>query len=257
MISSSFVNGKMIKIKTATNFDTSATYNPNNETEKRGSLRERSKIYYSRRGNISIIELQGLFDGSSGTKIVATYLRLIVAITGASGVIYGKRLLEVLGESKVEIYLIVSKAAESVIRHELGTTKKQLEKLAKHVYDVNDLSASLASGSFKTEGMIVIPCSMKTLAGIAHGYSDNLILRAADVALKEKRKLILVPRETPLSVVHLRNMLNLASQGVHILPAMPAFYHKPEKMEDLIDFVVGKALDLLGMEHELFKRWSS
>ncbi|MFB0567049.1 MAG: UbiX family flavin prenyltransferase [Candidatus Bathyarchaeia archaeon] len=184
-------------------------------------------------------------------------MRLIVAITGASGVVYGKRLLEALRERKVETYLIVSKAAESVIEHELKTTKRELEKLAIHLYDVNDLSAPIVSGSFKTDGMIVIPCSMKTLAGIAHGYSENLILRAADVTLKEKRKLILVPRETPLSVVHLRNMLNLASQGVFILPAMPAYYHKPEKLEDLIDFIVGKALDLLGIEHGLFKRWSS
>ncbi len=183
-------------------------------------------------------------------------MRLIVAITGASGVVYGKRLLEILREKKVETYLIVSKAAENVIEHELETTKRELEKLASHVCDVNDLSAPIVSGSFKTDGMIVIPCSMKTLAGIAHGYSENLILRAADVTLKEKRKLILVPRETPLSVVHLRNMLDLASQGVVIVPAMPAYYHKPEKIEDLIDFVVGKALDLLGIEHELFKRWS-
>ncbi len=184
-------------------------------------------------------------------------MRLIVAITGASGVVYGKRLLEVLREKKVETYLIVSKAAENVIDHELETTKRELEKLASHVYEVNDLNAPIVSGSFKTDGMIVIPCSMKTLAGIAHGYSDNLILRAADVTLKEKRKLILVPRETPLSVVHLRNMLDLAGQSVFIVPAMPAYYHKPDKIEDLIDFIVGKVLDLLGIEHELFKRWSS
>lgn len=184
-------------------------------------------------------------------------MRLIVAITGASGVIYGKRLLEALREEKVETYLVVSKVAESVIEHELKITKSELEKLAVHVCDVNDLSAPIVSGSFRTEGMIVIPCSMKTLAGIAHGYSDNLILRAADVTLKEKRKLVLVPRETPLSVVHLSNMLDLASQGVFVLPAMPAYYHKPDKIEDLVDFVVGKVLDILGIEHKLFKRWSS
>lgn len=184
-------------------------------------------------------------------------MRLIVAITGASGVIYGKRLLEALREKRVETYLVVSKVAESVIEHELKITKSELEKLAVHVCDVNDLSAPIVSGSFRTEGMIVIPCSMKTLAGIAHGYSDNLILRAADVTLKEKRKLVLVPRETPLSVVHLSNMLDLASQGVFVLPAMPAYYHKPDKIEDLVDFVVGKALDILGIEHKLFKRWSS
>lgn len=183
-------------------------------------------------------------------------MRLIVAITGASGVVYGKRLLEVLRGKKVETYLIISKAAENVIKHELEMTKNELEKLASHVYDVNDLTAPIVSGSFKTDGMIVIPCSMKTLAGIAHGYSENLILRAADVMLKEKRKLVLVPRETPLSVVHLRNMLDLASQGVFVLPAMPAYYHKPQEIGDLIDFVVGKALDLLEIEHELFKRWT-
>lgn len=184
-------------------------------------------------------------------------MRLIVAITGASGVIYGKRLLEVLQERKAETHLIISKAAENVVEHELGTTaRREFEELASNVYDVNDLNAPIVSGSFKTDGMIVIPCSMKTLAGIAHGYSENLILRAADVTLKEKRKLILVPRETPLSMIHLGNMLDLASQGVSVLPAMPAYYHKPEKIEDLVDFVVGKALDLLGIEHELFKRWA-
>jgi 4-hydroxy-3-polyprenylbenzoate decarboxylase len=183
-------------------------------------------------------------------------LRLIVAITGASGVAYGRRLLEILQKNSVETYLIISKAAESVIAHELKMTKRELERLASYVYDVNDVSAPIVSGSFKTDGMIVIPCSMKTLAGIAHGYSENLILRAADVTLKEKRKLILVPRETPLSIVHLSNMLNLASQGALILPAMPAYYHQPRKIEDITDFIVGKALDLLGIEHELFKRWS-
>ena len=183
-------------------------------------------------------------------------MRLVVAITGASGVIYGRRLLEILREKKVETHLIISKAAERVIQYELETTKKELEKLAGHVYDPDDFNAPIVSGSFKTDGMIVIPCSMKTLAGIAHGYSDNLILRAADVTLKEKRKLVLVPRETPLSAVHLKNMLDLASQGVLIVPAMPAYYHKPKRLEDLVDFVVGKVLDLLGIEHELFKRWS-
>jgi 4-hydroxy-3-polyprenylbenzoate decarboxylase len=183
-------------------------------------------------------------------------LRLIVAVTGASGVVYGQRLLRVLRKKRVETHLIVSKAAEKVIEHELKITKEELEKLASHVYNVNDLTAPIVSGSFKTDGLIIIPCSMKTLAGIAHGYSDNVILRAADVTLKEKRKLVLVPRETPLSMVHLRNMLDLASQGVLILPAMPAYYHKPGKIEDLVNFVVGKALDLLGIEHDLFQRWS-
>jgi len=183
-------------------------------------------------------------------------LRLIIAITGASGVVYGQRLLTVLREKKVETHLIISKAAEQLIKHELKTTKKRLEALASHVYDAEDLTAPIMSGSFKTDGMVIIPCTMKTLAGIAHGYSDNLILRAADVTLKERRRLILVPRETPLNAVHLRNMVELARLGAVIVPAMPAFYHKPQKIEDLVDFVVGKVLDILGVEHKLFKRWS-
>jgi 4-hydroxy-3-polyprenylbenzoate decarboxylase len=183
-------------------------------------------------------------------------VRLTVAITGASGVVYGKRLLKVLREKNVETHLIISKAAEKVIKYELGRSKEDVEKLADHSYNVDDWSAPIVSGSFKTDGMIIIPCSMKTLAGIAHGYSDNLVLRAADVTLKEKRRLILVPRETPLNVVHLRNMLELAEQGVVIVPAVPAYYHKPKDIDDLVDFVVGKVLDLLGMEHTLYKRWA-
>ncbi|MDH5713444.1 MAG: UbiX family flavin prenyltransferase, partial [Candidatus Bathyarchaeota archaeon] len=175
--------------------------------------------------------------------------------TGASGAVYGERLLKMLREKNVETHLIISKAAEKVIEHELEMAKEDVRKLADHAYDVDDWSAPVASGSFKTDGMVIIPCSMKTLAGIAHGYSDNLVLRAADVTLKEKRRLILVPRETPLNVVHLRNMLALAEQGVVIVPAMPAYYHKPKDINDLVDFVVGKVLDLLGIEHKLYKRW--
>ncbi|MFQ6081581.1 MAG: UbiX family flavin prenyltransferase [Candidatus Bathyarchaeia archaeon] len=183
-------------------------------------------------------------------------MRLIVAITGASGVVYGKRLLEVLRGRGVETHLVVSKAAERVIEHELEITREDLEKLADHAYDVDDLTAPLVSGSFKTDGMIVTPCSMKTLAGIAHGYSENLVLRAADVTLKERRRLVLVPRETPLSVVHLQNMLELARQGVIMVPAMPAYYHKPKNIDGLVDYVVGKVLDCLGIDHALFGRWS-
>jgi len=184
-------------------------------------------------------------------------LRLIVAITGASGVIYGKRLLEVLNEKKIEAHLIVSKAAEKVIQHELGQTKKDLEKLAAHTYDEHDLNAPFMSGSYRTDGMIIVPCTMKTLAGIASGYADNLILRAADVTIKEHRRLVIVPRETPLSVIHLRNMLTVAELGVFVVPAMPAYYHNPKKLEDSVDFMVGKILDCFGIEHKLFKRWKS
>jgi len=183
-------------------------------------------------------------------------LRLVVAVTGASGVVYGKRLLEVLREKKVETHLIVSRAAEKVIEHELEMSRRDLERLASHVYEVDDLTAPLMSGSFKTDGMIIIPCSMKTLAGIVHGFADNLTLRAADVALKEKRRLVVVPRETPLNMVHLRNMLEAARLGVFVVPAMPAFYHKPKKVNDLVDFVVGRVLDCLGLEHKLFKPWT-
>lgn len=182
-------------------------------------------------------------------------MRLIVAITGASGAIYGKRLLEVLQNKSVETHLVISKAAEKVIKHELEIAGKDLEKLATHVHGVGDLNAPIVSGSFKTNGMVIIPCSMKTLAGISHGYSDNLILRAADVTLKEKRKLILVPRETPLSAIHLRNMLDLAKNGAIIVPAMPAYYHKPKSISSLTDYIVGKVLDLLEIEHTLYKRW--
>jgi len=187
--------------------------------------------------------------------IAGARVRLIVAITGASGAVYGKRLLKMLRERNVETHLIISKSAEKVIEYELGMTKEGVEELADHTYSADDWNSPIVSGSFKTDGMIIIPCSMKTLAGIAHGYADNPILRAADVTLKEKRRLILVPRETPLSVVHLRNMLALAEQGVVIVPAMPAYYHKPKNIDDLVGFVVGKVLDLLGVEHTLYKRW--
>jgi 4-hydroxy-3-polyprenylbenzoate decarboxylase len=178
-------------------------------------------------------------------------------MTGASGAIYGKRLLEVLRNKEIETHLVISKAAEKVIEHELETGKEDLEKLATHAYGIEDLTAPIVSGSFKTDGMVIIPCSMKTLAGISHGYSDNLISRAADVTLKEKRKLVLVPRETPLNITHLRNMLNLAKQNAVILPAMPAYYHKPKNINSIVDHVVGKVLDILEIEHSLFKRWAS
>ena len=179
-----------------------------------------------------------------------------MAITGASGVVYGRRFLEAMKEKKVETHLIISRAAEKVIEQELDMDKKRLARLATRVYDVSNLDAPLMSGSFKTDGMVIIPCTMKTLAGITSGYSDNLILRAADVTLKEGRKLVVVPRETPLSVIHLRNMLKAAKLGVMVIPAAPAFYHKPKRIDDLVDFVVGKVLDYLGIEHELFKRWT-
>ncbi len=185
-------------------------------------------------------------------------MRLVVGISGASGVVYGVRLLEFLrNRSDIETFLIVTKAAEKILEVEAGLSIKEVTSMASHHYDVNDLSAPIVSGSFKTDGMIIIPCSMKTLAGLAAGYSDNLLLRAGDVTLKEGRPLILVVRETPFNVIHLRNMLGLARMGVCILPAMPAFYIKPNSIDDLINYVVGKALDSLGVEHNLYKRWGT
>ncbi len=181
---------------------------------------------------------------------------MVIAITGASGVIYGRRLLQILKTKKVETHLIVSHAAEKVIEHELGLSKKDFTKLADHVYEAGDMTSPLMSGSFKTDGMVIVPCSMKTLSGIVHGFADNLVLRAADVAMKEKRRLVVVPRETPLSAVHLRNMLAAAELGVFVVPAMPAFYHKPKDIDDLVDFIVGRVLDCLGLTHELFRRYS-
>lgn len=182
-------------------------------------------------------------------------MRLIVAVTGASGAIYAKRLLDVLQTKDIEIHLTMSKAAERVVSQELELGRQDLERLATYAHSVDDLGASISSGSFKTDGMIIVPCSMKTLAGISHGYTDNLVLRAADVVLKEKRKLVLVVRETPLSIIHLRNMLDLAKQGVTILPAMPGYYYKPKTINALADYIVGKILDIFQIEHDLFSRW--
>ena len=192
----------------------------------------------------------------------------IVAITGASGSIYGIRLIEGLLKSKHKVYLVISKQAFSIIKIETGinwtgNTASEIEKKiqkyfsSKNIkyYSENNLSAPVSSGSFITDGMFVVPCSMKTLSGIANGYANNLIERAADVMLKEGRRLILSPREMPFSAVHLENMLKLARLGVKIIPPVPAFYHKPKNIKDIIDFVVGKILDSAEVRHNIFKRW--
>jgi 4-hydroxy-3-polyprenylbenzoate decarboxylase len=181
-------------------------------------------------------------------------LKLIIAITGASGVIYGKRLLEICDEKKIETYLIISKAAEEVVNHELKD--KNFTQLSSHHYKPDNLLAPLTSGSHKVEAMIIVPASMKTVAAIATGYSENLITRAADVQLKEKRKLIIVPRETPLHEIHLRNLMILSQLGAIILPAMPGFYHNPKTVNEMIDFIVGKILDQIGIRHELYRKWT-
>jgi 4-hydroxy-3-polyprenylbenzoate decarboxylase len=180
-------------------------------------------------------------------------MRLIVALTGASGAPYGLRLLEVLWEKGIETHCIVSEAAKKLIAHEVGDV--DLSSLAQRLYDEAALEAPPASGSTLFQGMAIVPCSMKTLAAVANGLSSNLIARCADVMIKEGRKLVLVPRETPLSPIHLENMLKLSRADVTILPAMPAFYHKPKDLAAMVDFIVGKVLDSLGVENDLYARW--
>ena len=182
-------------------------------------------------------------------------MRLVVGISGASGAIYGIRTLEVLRESRVETHLILTEAAHKTIRLETDYKIGDIEKLANETHRVGDITSKLASGSFHTDGMVIIPCSMKTLGGIASGYADNLLLRAAEVTMKERRPLVLVVRETPLTLIHLENMVTAARAGAVVLPAMPAFYHRPKTLDDLVNQVVGKVLDTLGVKHEIYKRW--
>lgn len=183
--------------------------------------------------------------------------RIVVGITGASGAIYGVRLLEVLRERRdLEVHAIVSAGAKATIEYETDRKIADVLKLADVVHDEKDLAASLASGSFLTSGMAVAPCSMKTAGSLASAIDDNLIVRAADVHLKERRKLVLVVREAPLNANHLRVFTDLTIAGAVILPAAPGFYHRPRTIGELVDHVVGKTLDQLGIEHELFRRWS-
>jgi 4-hydroxy-3-polyprenylbenzoate decarboxylase len=187
-------------------------------------------------------------------------------MTGASGSPYGVRLLEILLRAGRTVHLVISPAATQVMVRELGVTLdlahfdaklllKKFDTLRLHYHDYRDFSAGIASGSFQTAGMVVCPCSMGTVAAIAHGTSQNLIHRAADVHLKERRKLILVPRETPLGLIQLRNLTAVAEAGAVVLPAMPAFYTLPKTVDDMVDFVVGRVCDQLGVEHRLFPRW--
>ena len=183
--------------------------------------------------------------------------RLIVGISGATGVIYGIRLLEVLSHSDVETHLIITEAARKNILIETNWKMERVKSLAKVVYDVNDLGADISSGSFHSEGMVVIPCSIKSLSAIANSFNENLLVRAADVTLKERRKLVAVVRETPLHKGHLDLMVKLADLGAIILPPIPAFYFFPKTIDDLINHTVGKVLDSFGINHHLFNRWGS
>ena len=183
-------------------------------------------------------------------------IRLIIGLSGSSGVIYGIRLLEVLrGIPEVESHLILSKGAELTLRLETPYSVDEVKSLADMSYDPGNLAAAVSSGSFRVSGMVVMPCSMKSLAQIALSLNDNLLTRAADVTLKERRKLVLVPRETPLHLGHLRHMTAVTEMGGVILPPAPSFYHAPKTIMDLVDQTVGKVLDQFGIEHRLFQRW--
>lgn len=202
--------------------------------------------------------------GQAGKK---SRKRWVVGLTGASGAIYGIRLIEELLLQQFEVHLVVTEAGWRVLKEELGwETARRAEALEKAfpgsqsegwlVFHPNgDIGASIASGSFRAEGMLIMPCSMGTLSSIANGASNNLMARAADVMLKEGRKLLIVPRETPLHAIHLENMLTLARLGVRIVPAMPAFYYKPQSMDDMVNFLVGKVLDNVDIDHDLYRRW--
>lgn len=193
----------------------------------------------------------------------------VVSITGASGVVYGIRLVEQLIKNNFKVNLIISETSFSILKEEMNIdwwgTEEEINKHAQGYFKTTDknlvcfrndnLLASVASGSKKTDGMVIMPCSMGTLGRIANGISSNLLERTADVTLKERRPLIIVPRETPLNMIHLQNMLTLSKMGTHIVPAVPAFYHQPKTIDDLINFVVGKVLDLIGVEHDNFHRW--
>lgn len=182
-------------------------------------------------------------------------MRLVVGISGGSGIVYGVRLLEELKRARVETHLIMSKAAKETLVLETDFTIPKVESLATKVHRIDDITAGPASGSYRTDGMAVVPCSMKSLAGIATGYEDNLLLRAAAVTLKERRTLVLVPRETPLTTIQIENMLKVAIAGAVVLPAMPGFYHRPKTIGEVVDQVVGKVLDMLRVNHDLYERW--
>jgi 4-hydroxy-3-polyprenylbenzoate decarboxylase len=181
--------------------------------------------------------------------------RIVIGISGASGVIYGVKMLSLLSEMDYETHLVISEAGKTNIQIETGQDVNAIEAMASVVHDSNDMTAALASGSFVTEGMIVVPCTIKTLSAIANSYNSNLLIRAADVTLKEKRKLVLVVRETPLHKGHLRLMTLAADMGAHILPPIPSFYHNPKTIDDIIDQTIGKIFDFMGIEHQLFQRW--
>jgi 4-hydroxy-3-polyprenylbenzoate decarboxylase len=181
--------------------------------------------------------------------------RLIVGISGASGIIYGVRVLESLRGGEVETHLVMSRSAEVTLAYEMGMKVADVHALADVVHPIQDIGASIASGSFKTEGMIVAPCSIKSMSEIAAGTTGTLLTRAADVVLKERRRLVLLVRETPLHMGHLRTMANVSEMGAVVMPPVPAFYHKPKTIDDIVNQTIGRALDLFGLDLGIVKRW--
>jgi 4-hydroxy-3-polyprenylbenzoate decarboxylase len=181
--------------------------------------------------------------------------RLIVGLSGASGILYGIRMLDVLRDLRIESDLIMTDMAGKMIGIETSKCEDDIIRIATRCHDSFDFTSPLASGGYRSLGMVVIPCSMKTIAGIASGFADNLLLRSADCTLKERRPLVLVPRETPLNSIQIRNMLTLSEAGAIILPAAPGFYHRPETIDDLVNHIVGKVLDIFGVDHDLYARW--
>ena len=183
--------------------------------------------------------------------------RLIIAITGATGAVYGVRLLQAVRDMPaVESHLLISEAGVLNLHQEMDLKRKDVEALADVVHNVRDVGASIASGSFQSDGMVVAPCSMKTLAAVAHGLSDNLITRAADVVLKERRRLVLMVRETPFNLAHLRNMTAVTEMGGIIFPPLPGFYHRPQSIAEMVDHTVGRVLDMFDLPHAMTPRWS-
>jgi len=182
--------------------------------------------------------------------------RLIIGISGASGIIYGVRLLQALKTLPVETHLVMTRTAEVTLAHETRMKVADVRRLADVTYPIGDLAAAISSGSFRTIGMIVVPCSMRSLGEIAHGITSNLLTRAADVVLKERRRLVLVTRETPLHTIHLRNLVTVSELGAIVAPPMPAFYNKPKTLDDVIDHTVGRLLDLFDLDTGKVKRWT-
>lgn len=182
--------------------------------------------------------------------------KLIIGISGASGAIYGIRLCEILkGRPDIETHLVITETAKKIIEEETSYTVPQVSDLVDHTHDINDLGAPISSGSFITQGMIIAPCSAKTLSALSSSYTDNLLTRAGDVMLKERRKMVVLFRETPLHLGHIDNMRKVTERGGIILPPIPAYYHKPETIADLVNHTLGKVLDLFDIEHNLFERW--